>query len=480
MKKILTLVLLIALSISTNAQNKHELRIVKGKIDTVYSANLTFKGVTTPGATLSVNGESFKVYKTGCFGRMEKLKLGENNFKVVSTLKGSVLEESFSVFYTDQAAPQPMLKIIPIKDSTYYVKTLPEAFLLYGTSDDRLGGAKMNFIDEGIVLKVVQKYGELLKVQLSENRYAHIPESVTEPTQETTIEGTTLNWRVKNIGDYDRVSIGLPAKQAYIVRGEIDPNTIIVDIFGAQCNSNWIIQELNLGIIEYVDFEQVEYDVFRAKIRLNSKYAWGYTVNYTDNILNINVKHAPKPTLKGMVIAVDAGHGGPSSSGAVSTSGIMEKVVNLDLALTMKKMLEAKGAKVVLTRLGDEEVYLGERINIARRANADMLISIHNNATGGNQFTVKGASTYYRHIQSRELAKSILVRMTEIDGVENFGLVGNFNFKLNSPTDFPSVLIEAQFMSHFEDEERIADPKFRKELMKKAVQGIEDYVKHSK
>ncbi len=50
------------------------------------------------------------------------------------------------------------------------------------------------------------------------------------------------------------------------------------------------------------------------------------------------------------------------------------------------------------------------------------------------------------------------------------------NFSLNAPTEYPSVLVETLFMSSLPEEEMLADPGFRKEMMLKVVNGLEDYI----
>jgi len=60
--------------------------------------------------------------------------------------------------------------------------------------------------------------------------------------------------------------------------------------------------------------------------------------------------------------------------------------------------------------------------------------------------------------------------------VGEFGLIGNFNFSLNAPTDFPTVLVETLFMSSLPDEELLASPEFRRDMMEKVAAGLEDYI----
>lgn len=105
------------------------------------------------------------------------------------------------------------------------------------------------------------------------------------------------------------------------------------------------------------------------------------------------------------------------------------------------------------------------------------MISIHLNSSVRD--SVKGVSTYYRYIGFRPLSQSILESMVEL-GLFEFGNVGNFNFSLNGPTDYPNCLVEVAFLSNREDEQRILDPKFHKEVAEKITEGIKKWLKSCK
>ena len=106
--------------------------------------------------------------------------------------------------------------------------------------------------------------------------------------------------------------------------------------------------------------------------------------------------------LKGRTIAIDPGHGG-SDSGAIGPTGIMEKSVTMRVSRELKRLLEAEGAAVVLTRTSDTEVSpkgaqatsveeLEARCVIANRAKADIFLSIHADAFTNRE--VKGTTAY--------------------------------------------------------------------------------------
>lgn len=61
-------------------------------------------------------------------------------------------------------------------------------------------------------------------------------------------------------------------------------------------------------------------------------------------------------------------------------------------------------------------------------------------------------------------------------GLDEFGNVGNFNFALNGPTDFPNSLVEIAFLSNASDEKRILNAKFRDDVAKKVYLGITQWL----
>lgn len=361
------------------------------------------------------------------------------------------------------------------------VKTLSGAYFNSSLDNDRLGGSKIGFISEDVILKAEEANDGLYRIILSNNRYAYMPkEMVTDTIVDASILQTcaSQSMNISNRGTYDRVKIGLPVKKPYIIRENSNPRQLIIELFGVQNNSNWITQYLNLKSVENIEAIQTDSDVLTLVVNLKGHSSWGYSAKYEENNLVVDIKHAPKFSLKGLTIGIDAGHGGPDSNGAIGrTTMAKEKDLNLSMALMLKDILESHGAKTVLSRNADVGMTMAERKRVFIDNNIDLLISIHCNA-GGRQ--AHGTSTYYKHIQNRELAKQILDRLVKINGVNLFGLVGNFNFSLNAPTEYPAILVETLFLSYKPDEEKIVNPDFRKKMMKQVAKGIKDYLKYCK
>ena len=350
-------------------------------------------------------------------------------------------------------------------------------FLNYGLGTDRLGGAKMTFLDSNIVLKVVDSVQDNYKVQLSKYHAAFIQKKhVTEPVGIMLKEQLTDSWKVYGDSLFDYVSIGLQEKLPYRSVMKIHPSRIELDIFGVINNTNWITQLSTTKEIKNAWYEQPEDDVMRVIIELKHPQHWGYSVYYTDkNQLVIRVKRQPEILkLSNLTIAVDAGHGGDQPGASGITSGIHEKDYTLMMARELADLLRKKKAKVVMTRVQDTTLSMFERIGFLNQQKPDMLISIHLNSS--SRESAKGTSTYYRYIGFRPLSQSILSRMLQLD-LEEFGNVGGFNFSLNGPTDYPNCLVEVAFLSNREDEKKILDPKFHKMVARKIVAGIEDFLK---
>ncbi len=221
-----------------------------------------------------------------------------------------------------------------------------------------------------------------------------------------------------------------------------------------------------------------------------------------------------------VIIALDPGHGG-EDPGAVGPSGLREKDVVLAIALQLRERLNAlPGMRVMLTRDGDFFVPLNERVQKARRVQADLFISLHADAffkpeaRGASVFALstRGASsTAARWMAQREnsadqvggvnvagvkdvqLLQAMLDMSTtaqikdsmKLGGevLSRIGRVGALHkrqveqagFAVLKAPDIPSILVETAFISNPQEEERLRDPEFRKELVSAIASGVQRY-----
>lgn len=353
-------------------------------------------------------------------------------------------------------------------------------FLEYGLGEDRLGGAKMGFLDSNVVLKIVDSVGSKYRVQLSKFHTAYIDKPNVEkiPDHMARPWYLTSSWKVYGDDKYDYVSVNLDEKLPYRSQQQVNPSRIVVDVFGATSNTNWITQLKTTREIKNAWYEQTEDDVFRVIIELRHQQHWGHTIYY-DSVgrrLVVRVKRQPAVLdIKKLRIAIDAGHGGTNSGASGLTSNVLEKEYTLKFAKELQATLKKAGINnIFMTRTKDTTLEMPERIMMLRQFDPQLLISIHLNSSGVD--TVQGTSTYYRYIGFRPLSMAVLNQMLSL-GLKEYGNVGNFNFSLSGPTDYPNCLVEVAFLSNVADEKKILNPKFHKAVAKKIYLGITDWLK---
>lgn len=349
----------------------------------------------------------------------------------------------------------------------------------FGLGDDRLGGAKLSFIQEGIRLAITGKMNGRYRVRLTENQEAWIPEDqvALQPPGTHLPYSLTGNWSVTGDTKFDHVSVSLGEKLPYSSFQESDPTRINVDVYGAVSNSNWITQQLTTKEVKNAYYTQVAKQQFRITIELNHRQIWGYQIGYRGNTLAIKVKRQPERLkVKALTYVLDAGHGG-ENKGAIGATGVKEKDITLAIVNHLRDLLERKGARVILTRTNDSSLTMLDRLKTVWSSNADILISIHANSVGltTNPDDVMGIATFYKHVCYRPLSLFILKQVLKT-GLPSFGNVGSFNFALNSPTEMPNVLVEAGFVSNPNDEMKLLDDDFRSALAERIVDGIEDFL----
>jgi N-acetylmuramoyl-L-alanine amidase CwlD len=193
--------------------------------------------------------------------------------------------------------------------------------------------------------------------------------------------------------------------------------------------------------------------------------------------------------LGGVCVAVDPGHGGPDT-GAIGRSGLLEKDVNLDIALRVSRLLEETGARVVLTRSNDQAAIpwtagntqehrreLLARCDLANASGAQLLVSIHANARVSNPESVRGTETYYRKPDSREPAELIQEELVRAAGLPDGGT--KYHPKpiiVLYRTNMPAVLVEVGYLSNRQDEQKLADPDFREQAAQGIVNGIKRWL----
>lgn len=187
--------------------------------------------------------------------------------------------------------------------------------------------------------------------------------------------------------------------------------------------------------------------------------------------------------ISGKIIVLDPGHGG-SDPGAIGPTGLQEKQVTLPVAEYLKSILEAKGAKVILTRTTDVDVYgphasgvdeLQARVNVANGNQADAFMSIHINSFSNPN--VGGIATYYfdGSDQSKKLASSVQGQIAEHSGFNGDRGIQPGNLYVLRHSLMPSILVELGFISNPTEEGHLKESSTQKDFANELAKGLELY-----
>ena len=214
-------------------------------------------------------------------------------------------------------------------------------------------------------------------------------------------------------------------------------------------------------VVERLDWQPVLPD--RAQYRFQFRgQQWGYKTRYEGTTLVLSLKHAPElaeNSLTGSTILLDPGHGSVNDLGARGPTGYPEKDVNLVVSNLLRDELEARGATVIMTREGDDDLFPRDRVDIINQVEPTLALSVHYNALpdAGDALNTAGVGMFWYNAQAHDLSEFLhdyLVR--ELDR-PSYGVYWN-NLALTRPTVAPSVLLELGFMINPDEFEWIIDP----------------------
>ncbi|MBM6998703.1 N-acetylmuramoyl-L-alanine amidase [bacterium] len=213
-----------------------------------------------------------------------------------------------------------------------------------------------------------------------------------------------------------------------------------------------------------------------------------------------------------LTVALDPGHGG-YDSGAVGVGGMLEKDANWSIALYAKAALEKiPGVRVVLTRSENECPEINTRAQVARDANADVYVSIHNNSAD-NSPAANGCEVYYPNptstwkyaetsVPGEQLAEAIQDKLTALgladrgiatriltpsqEGIDRYGNsygypddptdVGDYYALIRYPRLYgiPAVVVEHAFVTNPDDASKLTSDTWLRAMGEADAQAILD------
>ncbi len=183
-------------------------------------------------------------------------------------------------------------------------------------------------------------------------------------------------------------------------------------------------------------------------------------------------KHGPA------LIVVDAGHGGVDD-GCLG-GGLLEKDVNLQIALLVKEKLEEKGFQVMMPRETDEYLAIEERVELANSYQADAYISIHQNTCEGSDKSVCGIETWYdggdKTRDNEKLARLVHQEALKSTGAKERELWDIADYCVTNRTLMPACLIETGFLSNPEESRRLSSKAYQEKLARGIAEGVAQYM----
>lgn len=345
-------------------------------------------------------------------------------------------------------------------------------------------GYKLLYQPGGIKVQVTGAESGYYKIKLAEGitGYTNIDSVKLLPPGTAMPKGNISFISVDKIDGGVEISAHIGERLPYEINETLSPPGIDIDIFGATGDVDWIRYNAHEDFLRLVKWSQPADGVFRISAEFEAAGIGGYQPYYDGNRFVIRMKKKSRSNplfsspVKGSKIVIDPGHS--YDSGAVGPTGLKEKDANLWIAHELKLMLERKGAEVLMTRYGHEDVALYDRPKMAEKWEADLLISIHNNALpdGINPFYNNGASVYYYHPHSKPLAEAIHKYLLKETDLPDHGLYYG-NLVLTRPASMPAVLVECAFMMIPEQEALLKTDKFQRKCAKAIFKGIEEYLR---
>lgn len=247
-------------------------------------------------------------------------------------------------------------------------------------------------------------------------------------------------------------------------------------LYGVTGNTDIVTYSGDDSLVRRVRWEPVGTERVKYTLQLATQ-PFGYLAFWDNGRFILRVRRPPhidpaRP-LAGLVIAVDPGH---PPIGATGPTGLYEPVPTLAVGEKLRDMLQARGATVVMTRTTPAPVALGDRPIMARRADAQALVSIHLNALpdGINPFTAHGTGTYYFQPQSEPLARALETSLVRRMGLPELGIHYD-NLALARPTWMPAVLCEGAFIMMPEQEAALRTSEFQDAYARGIADGLETY-----
>jgi N-acetylmuramoyl-L-alanine amidase len=270
----------------------------------------------------------------------------------------------------------------------------------------------------------------------------------------------------------------IPATVPVPVSVDEAERALTLTLYNAVSNANWTRYPPGAPFVDLLTWRQAADDRLTLSVTFTQPlWGWRARVDGTDLLFEFRAPppiNVPRP-LAGRRIVIDAGH---PPAGACGPAALCEPEANLHIAELVRAQLAAAGAQVIMTRTTMRDVGLWPRVALADSVDADLLVSIHNNALpdGLNPFTNSGTSTFFNHPQSLALARAVQQRLVANLGLRDLG-VARGNLALTRPTWYPAILTEGVHLLVPAEEAAMRSPAGQLRYARGVVEGITAFLR---
>ena len=184
-------------------------------------------------------------------------------------------------------------------------------------------------------------------------------------------------------------------------------------------------------------------------------------------------------------IVIDSGHGG--SDPGKTNGDILEKDINLAIALKLEKTLKQLGFNTIMTRTQDEGLYtsadtnkkradLKKRCDIANSSDADMMISVHQNSFDSS--SVSGAQVFYYTYSAKGRLLAGIIQQSMKDNLDTSNKrveKQDKTYYLLIHSKIPTVIVECGFLTNQAELKLLLDEEYQQRIVDSIIIGIGKY-----
>jgi N-acetylmuramoyl-L-alanine amidase len=454
-------------------------------------------------ATLTINGQPVQVSHNGAFlGWVANPPPTAPFYELVATRGTESVKVTHPVKVAGMLPPvpdslKPPPNIVTDTTPTWVVLGLPDsAYTIPDTDRVVIGRPGPNsvyrwFLLPGTRVQLTGRYPGFARLRLDSALQIWVDSADAKTFATDTIAPRRVagNARVRSSADWVDLIIPIVERPAFFV--EEKERSIDLTLYDVRSSTDQVNYPTSDPLIRHVEWAQERSDRVRYNVRL-SREPFGFLVFYENGAIVLRVRRPPtrviptasgvipsaardlQSSLAGLTIAVDPGH---PPGGAIGPTGFTEWQATLPVGFMLKRILEERGATVVMTRTTMDAVDLQLRPVIARRANAHALVSIHYNAYGDgiNPFRMpNGTETYFYRPHAELLARTVQSNLAAYQPLPDQGIYYR-SLALVRATWMPAILAEGGFMMIPEQENAMKTPEFQDRYARALADGLERF-----